>query len=129
MSQKLTPNEIREIAHKQELRTIRHNYSEEELVALKETFFENDTALADKQEDLDNIKEQFKLEMKPMKDSTNDLRKKIRNKFTDIDMEVYIVANQDRGYMEYYSVETGDLVEDRRLRPDEKQTRLKLKAS
>jgi hypothetical protein len=125
----MNPNEIREIASKQELRTIRHNYTEEELIALKETFFENDIQLADEQEELDEVKEQFKERMKPLKEKTKDLRKKIRNKFEDKDMEVYVVPNYDNGRMEYYSVEVGDLVEDRKLRPDEKQGRMKLKAA
>jgi len=118
--------QIKEAANANETRTIRHNYSEEELTALKETFFENDLKLNDKQQELDEIKESFKVAMKPLKESAQDLRKKIRNRFIDTDMQVYSVANHDSGRMEYYHTETGELLDFRKLQPQERQVRMKV---
>lgn len=118
--------QIKEVANGTEKRMIRHTYSDEELIELKEKFFENDSTLNDKQEALDLIKEQYKMEMKPLKETASDLRKKIRNKFIDHEVDVYSVANQDSGRMEYYSVLDGELVDYRKLQPSEKQTRMKV---
>ena len=120
--------QIKEVANGTESRTIRHNYTEEELIALKENFFENDLKLNDKQDELDEVKERFKVEMKPLKELTADLRSKIRNKFIDEDREVYSVANQDKGQMEYYDTITGEMVDFRKLQPAERQTRMKVAA-
>lgn len=121
--------EIKEVALGTETRNIRKHFSPDELVGLKEEFFDTDLKLNDKQEELDSIKDTFKEAMKPLKESTAVLRKKIRNRFVDIDYEVYAVANQESGNMEYYSVQDGELMDERKLRPDEKQLRLKVAAS
>lgn len=122
-------SQIKNLATGTENRTIRHQYTEEELVELKHNFFDNDSKLNDKQEELDAIKEQFKFEMKPMKESASDLRKKIRNRFIDRDVHVYAVANQESGRMEYYDTITGEMVEERKLQPSERQIRLQVAAT
>lgn len=121
--------EIKEVAHATEIRNIRKHFTPDELIGLKEDFFDTDSKLNDKQEELDTVKETFKEAMNPLKEKTKDLRKKIRNRFVDVDHDVFAVANQETGNMEYYSVQNGDLLDERKLRPDEKQLRLKVAVS
>lgn len=118
--------QIREVASGTETRTIRHSFNETELAELKEEFFDNDSSLDSKQTELDIIKAEFKEAMEPMKKRTKELRIKIKNKFIDEEKEVLKVANQDSGKMEFYCVNTGVLLDERKLHPSERQTRMKL---
>jgi hypothetical protein len=111
---------IATIAIKTEKRVIRKVFSREQISSFKDVFFEKHTELADLVEQLDGIKEQFKEDMKPLKKEIGKLSKDIRLGFRDEDTMCYMVDDQDKGIMLYYD-EEGFLVDQRKLRPDEKQ--------
>lgn len=82
--------------------------------------------------ELDTIEEKIaavKLEhadrIKELKQQTKSARKNIRRGFQYEERECYLCPNYQAGMMEYVDVQTGEILMERKLRPDEKQLKLK----
>jgi hypothetical protein len=97
--------------------------SEEELVAKREQFVDNDGNVETLEDELKAIKKNYKGKIEPIKTLNRGLRYEIKTRRTKEKGTLYHLANQDSGYMETYN-EAGELIGKRRLRPDERQTRL-----
>lgn len=104
-----------------EQRTIRKHYSEDEMNDIRESFSGNEIKKAETEDELSGIKKEFKANLDSLKDRSKELRTKIKNKYVDINRDVYCVPNFTDGIMEFYDCETAELLDTRKLRPNEKQ--------
>lgn len=112
---------IREIALGREEKEIRHYYSDEEIAILREYFMEVYKNLTDEEENLLAIRKEFKIRMDKLRAELKLTHHGIHLKFKDEVMEVYLVPNFEERKMEYRDIVTGDVLDTRPLRPDEKQ--------
>lgn len=99
---------------------IRKYFTEDELSEKKDNLSKNFIDLDRKEDELDEIKEKFKQEMKPMKQRHMLLIKDIKQGFEDNEVEVYYVPDYDKGMMELYSTD-GEKLHERKLTVSEKQ--------
>lgn len=94
--------------------------TEDELNLRREDLADNCIELNAKEDELKEIKEQFKNEMDPLKQKNKKLLTEIKTKQTTCNGRLFHMANYDEGMMETYDDE-GLLISSRRLRPEEKQ--------
>lgn len=95
----------------------------EELDVKRETFVDNSIALSTLEDELTAYKESYKNQMKPLKDTNKALQTEIKMRKENVEGVLFHIADQAAGIMETYD-EKGEFVSSRRLRPDEKQTKL-----
>ena len=114
---------IKEIAIAKEERQIRTNFTEEELIEMKDRLFKAVRLRAAKQEAFIESKKEMSEELKDMITQENNLVEQISLGFREESKICFLVDNQESDNMEYYN-EDGELVFTRKLRPDEKQTSL-----
>ncbi|MHB8335809.1 MAG: hypothetical protein ACYDEE_00130 [Ignavibacteriaceae bacterium] len=114
---------IKEIAIAKEERQIRTNFTEEELIEMKDRLFQAVLLRAAKQEAFIESKKEMSEELKDLITQENNLVEEISLGFREESKICFLVDNQESGNMEYYT-EDGELVFTRKLRPDEKQTSL-----
>lgn len=111
---------MQENAHKVEVTTYQKALSSEELATRREDLADNCIKLNKLEDDLKEVKDQFKLEMDPLKNKNKVLLSEIKTKQTTVDGTLYHLSNHEDGMMETYD-QDGYLVNSRRLRPEEKQ--------
>lgn len=95
----------------------------DELDVKRETFVDNSITLSTLEDELTAYKESYKNQMKPLKDTNKALQTQIKMRKENIEGVLFHIADQVAGIMETYD-EFGEFVSSRRLRPDEKQTKL-----
>jgi hypothetical protein len=117
----MTPILVRERSVAKEMRQIRSHYSKDELDTLREDFTDTSLKRDDLEEQFSEIRKDFKTRIVEQRDKGKALALEIRNRYHDDEVECYLVPDFDAGMMEYYSVDTGEKVDERRLRPDERQ--------
>jgi hypothetical protein len=111
---------LQENAHKVEQTTYQKALSAEELAARREDLADNCIKLNQFEDELKEVKDDFKLKMDPLKTTNKTLLTEIKTKQTTIDGTLFHLANHEDGMMETYDNE-GYLIGSRRLRPEEKQ--------
>lgn len=111
---------LQENAHKVEQTTYQKSLSADELAARREDLADNCIKLNQFEDELKEVKDDFKLKMDPLKTTNKTLLTEIKTKQTTIDGTLYHLSNHEEGMMETYDNE-GILVSSRRLRPEEKQ--------
>lgn len=120
----LTPKErlslMQENAAKIENTNYQKTLTPEELAERREDLADNCIKLNKFEDELKEVKDDFKLKMDPLKQTNKRLLTEIKTKQTDVDGTLFHMANHDDGMMEIYD-QDGDLVSSRRLRPEEKQ--------
>jgi len=92
----------------------------DELAARREDLADNCIMLNNYEDDLKEIKDEFKQKMDPLKQANKTLLTEIKTKQSTVEGTLYHLANHDDGFMETYD-NNGDLISTRRLRPEEKQ--------
>jgi hypothetical protein len=97
--------------------------TDDELDAKRELFVDNSIAVSKLEDELNAYKKAYKGKIEPIKIVNKGLQFEIKTKRAMEKGTLYHLANQDSSYMETYN-ENGELIGKRRLRPDEKQTRL-----
>lgn len=115
---------LQDHADKIETGTYFRKYTEEELNQEREEFTIQCIELDKLEEEKDKIIEEMKVKMKPVKNFITKGLNIIRNKGLTVNETLYSIANHDEGFMESYN-EEGELIEKRKLRPDERQTTIK----
>lgn len=111
---------MQENAAKIEQTTYQKVLTPDELAARREDLADNCIKLNEKEDDLNEIKSDFKAVMDPLKKTNKILLTEIKTKQSTIDGTLFHMANYDDGMMETYDNE-GMLISSRRLRPEEKQ--------
>lgn len=97
--------------------------TDEELDAKRETFVDNSISVSKLEDELNAYKKAYKGKIEPIKIVNKGLQFEIKTKRVINKGTLFHLANQESGYMESYN-EKGELIGKRRLRPEEKQTRL-----
>lgn len=120
----VTPQErlriMQENAAKVEEKTYQKVLSPDELAARREDLADNCIKLNQFEDELKEVKDEFKLKMDPLKALNKTLLTEIKTKQSSIEGTLYHIPNHEGGMMETFDSE-GLLVESRRLRPEEKQ--------
>ena len=128
-----SPNEIKRILEDNADRIEEQEYfvpfTEDQLQAERENFTARSIELAAIDDEFEKIKQEFKLKMKPVINAKMAHLKNLRTKGVLQVGNVYLLANQEEGYMYKYNSD-GIMIEKRRLRPDEKvNTTLKFQSN
>lgn len=96
----------------------------EELDAKREKFVDNSIKVSTLEDELNEKKAEYKNKIDPVKLENKTLQQEVKTKKQKVKGTLYHIADHDTGFMETYDA-TGELISDRRLRPDEKHaTRL-----
>ncbi len=95
-------------------------YASEDLAKLKHEFSQNMVFLAKKQEELDILKKDFKIEMDPVKLEAATRLKGIRSKHKEVQETVFAFDDQENGVMEFYDKD-GIMIHSRPLSQQERQ--------
>lgn len=94
--------------------------TQDELDSKRESLSENLITASALEDDLADIKKEFKLKLDPLKDERKSLLTEIKTRKQEITGTLFSMANYEEAMMETYD-ESGELVSSRRLRPEEKQ--------
>lgn len=125
----LTPEERLRIlqtnADKVETTTYDKELTEDELIAKREEFVDNSIVVSKLEDELAEKKKEFKNKIEPVKLVNRALQQEIKTKKKEVKGLLFQMADHVNSMMEVYD-EGGELVSSRRLRPDEKQTRLQV---
>lgn len=97
--------------------------SEQDLVEKHQELSKNLINLYEHEDELNKIKAEYKIIMKPMIVKQKELLEAIAVKKELIEGTLYHIPNQVEGMMETFTA-AGELYSSRRLRPDERQARL-----
>lgn len=92
----------------------------DELAARREDLADNCIKLNSFEDELREVKDDFKLKMDPLKLTNKTLLTEIKTKQSTVEGTLFHLANHEDSMMEIYDNE-GYLIESRRLRPEEKQ--------
>lgn len=114
---------MQENAAKVEKTTYQKSLSLEELAARREDLADNCIKLNQLEDELKEVKDDFKLKIDPLKTTNKVLLTEIKTKQSTVDGTLFHMANHDDGMMETYDND-GYLISTRRLRPEEKQTNI-----
>lgn len=125
----LSPEEIKEFLHSNAAQIDEGQYfktfNEQERIVAQAEYSDLSLKLLRKEQELEEIKAKFKAEIKPMKNEKDMLLAQISHNGEHIEGRLYLFDNQETGMMESYN-ELGELISTRRLKPEERQMRLKI---
>lgn len=111
---------LQENASKVEQTTYQKQLTPEELIERRENLSDVCIKLDQAEDEFQEVKDDHKARMTPMKTLRKGLLTQIKTKQTSVTGVLYHLANHDDGMMETYDSD-GFLIESRRLRPEEKQ--------
>lgn len=114
---------LKQNADKAEKTTYYRELTQDELDSKREQFVDNAIRVSSLEDELTDYKEKYKALIKPHKDENSVLQVEIKTGKAEVNGTLFHMANHSEGYMETYD-ENGEMVQSRRLRPDEKQGRL-----
>lgn len=116
---------LRNNADKVEQTDYEKELTEDELIAKREEFVDNSIAISKLEDELAEKKKEYKNKIEPVKLVNRGLQQEIKTKKKWVKGQLFHMADQVNSMMETWD-ETGELVSSRRLRPDEKQVRMKV---
>ncbi len=93
----------------------------EEIDVRRETLTENYIKISELEANKKSLVENIKNEQKPLMAENSELLQVLKTKSEKIKGKLYLVDDQEKGMMYSYD-ETGTLITERRLRPDERQS-------
>ena len=111
---------LQENAAKVEQTTYQKALTPDELAARREDLADDCIKLNQFEDELKEVKDDYKLKMDPLKTANKTRLLEIKTKQSTTDGTLYHVANHQESIMETYDSE-GLFVSSRRLRPEEKQ--------
>lgn len=114
---------VRDNADNREITKYQKPLSTEELDSKRETLTENAIQLSILDDDLAEVKKEFKTKMDPLRSHNKVLLEQIKTKQETVEGPIYHFANHHTGFLETYD-ENGELLSTRKLRPEEKQGKL-----
>lgn len=89
----------------------------------RELLTDNAILLSQYDDELTQIRKDFKVKMEPLRRENKELLAQIKTRQETVEGRLYHLANHTTGFMETYD-DDGVLVSTRRLRPDEKQAQI-----
>lgn len=99
------------------------NLSQDELDFKRESLTDNCIQLNEYEDELKTVKADFKDKMEPLKDANKLLLRQIKTRQEELKGTIFNYADHIDGMMYTYD-ENGDLVGSRRLKPEEKQSKV-----
>lgn len=114
---------LQDNATKVEQTTYQKTLSQEELDIKREELADTCILLNAIDDEFKDMKEMFKKRTTPLKDANKQRLTEIKTKQVSLDGLLYHIPNYEDSMMEIYDGK-GELVESRRLRPEEKQGRI-----
>jgi len=99
---------------------MRHDFTPDEMASLREQYSEIAMSKDDIEQEAKVIAQQYKAKITDKKTELKDLSKSIRQRYSEVKGTAYFLPDQKEGKMYIYD-SLGNLVEERRLRPEEKQ--------
>ncbi|MFT3679468.1 MAG: hypothetical protein QM791_04295 [Ferruginibacter sp.] len=111
---------MQEAAAKVEETKYQKPLSEDELAARRESLADDCIKLNQLEDELKEVKDEYKDKMDPLKLANKKRLEEIKTKQTTVDGVLYHIPDFEESMMETYDGE-GELVSSRRLRPEEKQ--------
>lgn len=103
---------------------IKKHFTPDEITEQRKQFLDNAVILRRAAEVLRAAQDVYKDAIKePTKDNAY-LLQNIRAGFVEVNQQVYLFANHEEGFMEYYD-RFGEKLQSRRLTPEERQTKIK----
>ncbi len=109
-----------------EEKEIQKYYTEEEMVQLRADYAMNSITIRKATEILNMAKDAWKVATKPAADQNEYLIKNIRHGFQNINCQVYIFPDFENRMVGFYD-NMGNLLESRRMKPEEAQMYIKQK--
>ena len=123
-----TPSErlqlLRENAATVEKQSVKVMFTEDELAEMKHNLSDISILENELKEELKEVSSDLKAKIKSEREQIKGLLTYLKNKYILQTQEVYLMDDQDAGLMNTYNAE-GMLIESRKLRPSERQTRIK----
>lgn len=115
--------QIKALSEGIEERTIRTEFTEPELLEIKDNLSDRVVKLDVIDDEFKEVKSDFKARMDPIKQSIKTMSGQLRRGYEEKVVECYKIANQESGMMEYYD-QDGCIVDERRLFQSERQLRM-----
>lgn len=106
-----------------EEKDIQKYFSGDELTQMRADLASNLIHIAKEDEKLNKAKDEYKANTKRQYDDNEVLTKNIRYGFQEVTTQVYVICDYDEAMVGYYD-NTGNLLESRRMRPEERQMRV-----
>lgn len=105
----------------------RTEFTKNEMDALRELHTSKSMEFEDLDEQLSEIKKEFKDKMKVVTSTKKQTMQSIRKGFQEKDVEVYLVPDLENDLMELYDANTFEKLDVRKIRPDERSECRQLK--
>jgi hypothetical protein len=125
--QDLTPEQrlqsLRDNAYASEETVVTRRYTKEEKQKFKEDLAYAKTEADQLNEELDNVKKQYKAKLKPHEQQIKEASAALRKGYSENREEVFLMDNQHDGVMEIYDG-NGKFLSSRRLYENERQTKI-----
>lgn len=109
-----------EMAVKTQTEKVRRQYSEDEILQMKDFVSEESISLLEKDEEFAAIKKEFNAAIKKFKDQIKDALKSLKRKYSEQEETVFLMDDQEAGLMHIYDQE-GVFLYSRKLYADERQ--------
>jgi hypothetical protein len=120
MSQVTSKDALLNLATVKQKEIIRHEFSSEEMAEMKDQISTNLIKLNDLNDELDEVKAEYKGKTTPLEKENKRLLMDIRLGFRDQELEVYLVPDYDNRIMELYN-DDGNKVGERKMMMSEYQ--------
>ncbi len=105
-----------------EMKVVRVDFTEEEMAARRVDLAQARLNLDDENKTFAILRTAHNTVRKELEAESATILDDIRRQYVDVAKEVLLVPDYDANTMYIYRADNGDLVESRRLRPDERQT-------
>jgi len=116
---------LKDNAIRSEIYEYSKEYTEDELLTLKEKYIQADIKIQKEEEILKAAKDACNVVVNPIKVEKRDILSGLKHKSRMVTEEVYLLADHKEGMIEYIT-EEGEVVFSRKMLPDEKQLRIEL---
>lgn len=115
---------LEDMATRTEARPVKKHFSPDELTEYRKQYFDNALLQKKALEELKKAQEVYQAAIKmPVKENLY-LQNNIRTGYVEVEQQVYLFDEQNEGMMYVYDNQ-GELMESRRLLPEERQTKIK----
>lgn len=114
---------IQAIAYSSENEPVRRKYSEETIQETKDFVVSESTVIMESTAEMKQIVKEFKDALKKNKEAVHDALVTLKRGYSENQEPVFLIDDQEEGMMNVYD-KFGEFLYSRKLRPDEKQTRV-----
>lgn len=123
VSADLRQERLEQIAYSQNNEPVRRPYSEETKDETKEFIVSESTTIMEQTAEFKRIQKEFNDAIKKNKEALKDALVTLKRGYSENEETVYLIDDQEEGMMNIYD-RFGELLYSRKLRPEEKQSRI-----